>query len=152
LNLGWPKNLITLVAAAVVLALPAQAAENFAVVQALHGKVLLNKGKGFAAAIANTPLNIGDRVLVSDKSTVTINYLKAGCLTTLDKPSVFKVGTSAPCSGELLSSTISGAPIVPPIGGGFGAAAIGAGAGAGIPVVGWGVSIVLTPIPPASLP
>jgi hypothetical protein len=153
LKLGWPKTLIAVLVVATVLAPPAQSAENFAQIQAIHGKVLVNKGKGFEAALADTSLNIGDRVLIGAKSGVTIGYVKAGCTATLEKPSVFKVTKSAPCGGELISNSISGAPIVPPIGGGFSAAALGAGAGAGIPAVGWGVAIVLTPIlPPASLP
>lgn len=136
----------------VLLAPGAQAGEDFAQIQAFKGKVLINGGQGFEPAVADTSLKLGDKVLISTKSSITINYLKAGCLTTFENPSLVKITKTAPCNGELISNSISTAPIVAPIGAGLGAAAAGAGAGAGIPLVGWGVALVIDPIMPASLP
>jgi hypothetical protein len=147
--LKWRKALITFVVAATGVAPAARSAENIAEVQDFHGKILVNKGKGFEAALIGSPLKTGDRILISDKSAVTISFLKAGCAALLEKPSVFKVTKSAPCGGELISNSISGAPIAAPLGAGLGA---GVGVGTAIPVVGWGATLVLTPILPASLP
>ena len=134
---------------ALVTAVPALAAESFAQIAALRGKVLVSKGKGFEPATTETHLNIGDRVLISDKSAVTISFRQAGCQATLEKPAVFKVSKSVPCGGELILNTASGAPIVAPVAGAFG---LGAGAAVGVPAVGWGVAMFITPIKAASSP
>lgn len=139
-------------ACSVLLSPTAKAGEDFAQIQAFTGKILINGGQGFEQAVAATPLKKGDRVLISAKSSITIHYLTAGCLTTFKTPSLVKIAKTAPCEGELISNSIGTAPIVAPIGAGISAAAAGTGAAAGIPLVGWGVALVLDPIIPASLP
>jgi hypothetical protein len=126
------------------------AAENFAKIQSFQGKVLVNRGQGFAPAQALMTLKIGDRVLVSHKSSVSVSYSAAGCSAVVDRPSLFKISKATPCGTELISSTLSGAPLVAPI---VGVGMFGSVAGAvALPAVGWGVTQVLSPYVAASLP
>ena len=76
---------------------PALAATPVAEVSGLHGKVLVNHGKGFEPAIGSMLLNAGDKIMVGANSSAKINYLNSKCLVSANASSVVSVTAAAPC-------------------------------------------------------
>ena len=54
---------------------PVLANQPEAQIEAVTGKVMVNSGNGFVIGLADADLRAGDRVLISQKSSVTVNYL-----------------------------------------------------------------------------
>jgi hypothetical protein len=83
------------------------------------GKVLLNQGEGFVAATAQTPLAVGDKLMVGEGAGAEIVYAASGCKLTLNEKSVVTITAEAPCKkGETLA--MSGQVFVTPTAGGLG--------------------------------
>lgn len=83
-------------AALMVTASVAVAAQSVAVVQNVGGKVLVNKGKGFVPVTSSMQLGAGDTLMIGNKSSATLAY--ADCSIDLKKPAVVTVSTKA-CDG-----------------------------------------------------
>jgi hypothetical protein len=94
---GRKKSIFLAVLAGVVLPASAQAAAPFALIQAVHGKVLVNKGDGYQPVSADMAISVGDRLLISQNSDVTLSYVSAGCSSSLSAPAVLKVAAAVPC-------------------------------------------------------
>lgn len=85
---------------------------DFAVIQSLHGKVLINHGKGFVAALDGAVLSPGDQIMVSNKSDAVVAFGN-GCQVTIAEPKLMTLGKTAPClAGEKVGSV--GSSIVSP--------------------------------------
>jgi hypothetical protein len=87
------------------------AAQSVATVQDVSGKVLVNKGKGFAPVAGSVQLNAGDRILVGEDSFATISY--AECAVSLAKPTVFTVAKAAPCVAGQVGTVVDGVMVSP---------------------------------------
>jgi len=74
------------------------------------GKVLVDRGQGFAS-VADAGLNAGDRVFVGEKSSAVVAY--AGCTVKLDKPTVFVVGKASPCAQGASVAKVGSVVITP---------------------------------------
>jgi hypothetical protein len=86
----------------------AHAAAGVAQLDQVRGKVLVNHGKGFVAAVASMPLNPGDRIMVAEDSSATIHYAAADCSISLAPASVVTVKKAAPCApGEVVGAADS---------------------------------------------
>jgi hypothetical protein len=98
---------------AVVLGLAAGAvqAETTAVGQKItaqivmaKGKVLLNHGTGFVAAVAQTPLTVGDQLMVGNESSAELFYAASGCALTVSAGTLLRITADAPCKkGESIA-------------------------------------------------
>jgi hypothetical protein len=81
------------------------------------GKVLLNQGEGFVAAVPETPLAVGDKLMVGEGAQAEIVYAETGCKLTLNEKSVVTITAQPPCKkGETLA--MSGQVFVTPTLGG----------------------------------
>ncbi len=69
----------------------------------VEGKVLVNKGKGFATAKPGTPLAEGDRVIALDGSRAAVVY-KDGCVTQLKENSLLALDKAAGCGKEAVKT------------------------------------------------
>ncbi len=68
------------------------------------GKVLLNRGEGFVEASAQTPLFVGDQLLVGSDSSAQLVYAAADCTMTVSAGSLVRITDVAPCKkGESLA-------------------------------------------------
>ena len=118
----------------------------------VSGKILVDSGKGFVAS-GDRALQLGDRIFIGDKSSVTVAY--ADCTVTLNKPSVFIIGKIAPCAKGVSTAENNSVMITPardaPPGAGIagahsaGAAGVGAGAGGAGGFGGFGPLLLLGP-------
>ena len=88
---------------------PVLANQPEAQIEAVTGKVMVNSGHGFVFGVADADLRAGDRVLISQNSSLTINYLVAKCSVTYSEPLVFVLPAKAPCkAGDQLASVGTG--------------------------------------------
>ena len=69
----------------------------------VEGKVLVNKGKGFATAKPGTTLVEGDRVIALDGSRAAVVY-KDGCVTQLKENSLLALDKAAGCGKEAVKT------------------------------------------------
>lgn len=69
----------------------------------VEGKVLVNKGKGFATAKPGTPLVEGDRVIALDGSRAAVVY-KDGCVTQVKENSLLALDKAAGCGKEAVKT------------------------------------------------
>ena len=69
----------------------------------IEGKVLVNKGKGFATAKPGTPLVEGDRVIALDGSRAAVVY-KDGCVTQVKENSLLALDKAAGCGKEAVKT------------------------------------------------
>ena len=98
------------VIAAVVVASSAVSAlaAGVAKIDAVDGKVLVNRGAGYEAVASGTLLNAGDKVMVGDKSSATISYFSAKCSISAEASSLVTISTKAPCKkGEVMGAVDS---------------------------------------------
>jgi hypothetical protein len=95
-------------AALMVSASVAAAAQSVAVVQNVGGKVLVNKGKGFVPVTSSMKLGAGDTLMIGNKSSATLSY--ADCSIDLSKPAVVTVSAKA-CDG--VQKTADGVFVTP---------------------------------------
>lgn len=91
--------------AGILLAGPAFAASPMGQLKDIDGKVYVNRGKGFVQARDNTELFQGDRVMVGEKGSASINYYLAECDVMLTSSSMTTVAGKAPCKGGSTTST-----------------------------------------------
>jgi len=61
------------------------------------GKVLVNQGKGYFLVSGALNLNVGDQVMVGDKSTASIDYDKAKCHVTVNAKTVIVISSKPAC-------------------------------------------------------
>lgn len=113
--------------AGVLLAGPALAASPMGQLKDVDGKVYVNRGKGFVQARGDTELYQGDRVMVGEKASASINYYLAECDVMLTASSMTTVAAKAPCKGGSTTSTSTYGQTVG--GGGFSGGPIVVGAG-----------------------
>jgi hypothetical protein len=151
----FKKLMIGCVLAYGLLANAAYGSTAFALIQAVKGKVLVNKGNGYEQVSADMAINIGDSLLISRNSSVTLNYVSGGCSSSLSSPSLVKVGASVPCSSAQSGGGSGSASGANSIGRVSGAATGGSSSDGGawsVPNIG-GTSTTSTPITRAvSLP
>jgi hypothetical protein len=101
MNLEVEMRLLTATAALVLGTTIAYAAENpVAVLSDVSGKVLVNQGEGFVAAVGDIQLFAGDRVMVGDQSFAVVSY--KDCAVSMDKPSMTTVSKEA-CEAAVIS-------------------------------------------------
>jgi len=91
--------------AGVLLAGPALAASPMGQLKDVDGKVYVNRGKGFVLARGDTELYQGDRVMVGEKGSATVNYYLAECDVMLTASSMTTIAGKAPCKGGSTSSS-----------------------------------------------
>jgi hypothetical protein len=89
----------------VLLAGPALAASPMGQLKDVDGKVYVNRGKGFVLARGDTELYQGDRVMVGEKGSATVNYYLAECDVMLTASSMTTIAGKAPCKGGSTSSS-----------------------------------------------
>jgi hypothetical protein len=107
------KRITSLVLVASMLGLnAAQAASNFAEMNLMHGKVLVNQGKGFAALAEGSALKAGDTVLVGKDSSVVIAY-NGGCSVSINEAKVLTVAKAAPCKAGTTAAVVGSSMIAP---------------------------------------
>jgi hypothetical protein len=115
------------VAALGLMAGTALAASPMGQLKDIDGKVYVNRGKGFVLAQGDTELFQGDRVMVGEKGSATVNYYLAECDVMLTASTMTTIPSRAPCKGGSTTS-VEGAPFSESTGGqivvGLGAAAI----------------------------
>jgi uncharacterized Fe-S center protein len=71
---------------------------------AAEGKVLLNQGQGFFAASAQTPLSVGDQLMVGTESSAVVAYGASDCKLTVSAGSLLRITAEPPCKkGESLA-------------------------------------------------
>ena len=97
--LGAGTALLAALSAAGLQAEPIQ----LAALSNVEGKVLVNKGKGFATAKPGTPLAEGDRVIALDGSRAAVVY-KDGCVTQLKENSLLALDKAAGCGQEAVKT------------------------------------------------
>jgi hypothetical protein len=90
------RTLSCALAALMVTASVASAAQSVAVVQNVGGKVLVNKGKGFVPVTGSMQLGAGDTLMIGNKGSATLAY--ADCQIDLSKPAVVTISAKA-CDG-----------------------------------------------------
>jgi hypothetical protein len=91
--------------ASVILAGPALAASPMGQLREIDGKVYVNQGEGFVPARGNVELFQGDRVMVGENASATINYYVADCDFMLSASSMTTIPGKAPCTGGSQTST-----------------------------------------------
>jgi hypothetical protein len=81
-----------------------------------HGKVLVNKGNGFAPIAAGAELGAGDRLLVGEGAFAVLAY--EDCAVSISKPAVVTIAKETPCaarqSGEMIQPALGTPPAVSP--------------------------------------
>ena len=90
---------------------PTLSAEPIAQVTSVQGKVLLNQGDGFQTVEKMATIDVGDQLLVSKNSSVSLDYASADCASTFKDPALVTVSSSAPCAnqpGAKKSSSLGG--------------------------------------------
>jgi len=97
--LGAGTALLAALSAAGLQAEPIQ----LAALSNVEGKVLVNKGKGFATAKPGTPLVEGDRVIALDGSRAAVVY-KDGCVTQVKENSLLALDKAAGCGKEAVKT------------------------------------------------
>jgi hypothetical protein len=110
----YPMRLLTvsLLGLSFVLASAASALTSpTAQISDFSGKILINHGKGFNKAAANTSLKAGDSVFIGDNSAITISYETAQCTVTYNTPQTLLVPAKAPCKagqsvGQVAENTV----------------------------------------------
>jgi hypothetical protein len=90
----------------------AQAASNFAEINLMQGKVLVNQGEGFVALAEGSALKAGDKVLVGKDSSVIIAY-NGGCAVSINEAKVVTVAKAAPCKAGTTAAVIGSSLISP---------------------------------------
>lgn len=106
-------RLTSLVLVASMLGLSAaQAASNFAEINLMQGKVLVNQGEGFVALAEGSALKAGDKVLVGKDSSVIIAY-NGGCAVSINEAKVVTVAKAAPCKAGMTAAVIGSSLISP---------------------------------------
>lgn len=106
-------RLTSLVLVASMLGLSAaQAASNFAEINLMQGKVLVNQGEGFVALAEGSALKAGDKVLVGKDSSVIIAY-NGGCAVSINEAKVVTVAKAAPCKAGTTAAVIGSSLISP---------------------------------------
>jgi hypothetical protein len=75
----------------------AYAQSSVAVISSSAGKVLVNKGKGFAPVDGLVSLNVGDAVMIGKSSSAIISY-NTGCTVNAAASSIVTVAAKAPCA------------------------------------------------------
>jgi hypothetical protein len=98
--------------ASMVMTVAAQAAAPLADLSQIHGKVLVNHGKGFEAVVGAVSLNAGDQVMVGSESGAVISYV-SGCSVSVVKPKVITIGAKAPCVAGVATIEAENTFIVP---------------------------------------
>lgn len=76
---------------------------QLAALSSVEGKVLVNKGKGFATAKPGTPLAEGDRVIALDGAKAAVVY-KDGCVTQVKENSLLALDKAAGCGKEAVKT------------------------------------------------
>ena len=76
---------------------------QLAALSSVEGKVLVNKGKGFATAKPGTQLVEGDRVIALDGAKAAVVY-KDGCVTQLKENSLLALDKAAGCGKEAVKT------------------------------------------------
>lgn len=106
-------RLTSLVLVASMLGLSAaQAASNFAEINLMQGKVLVNQGEGFVALAEGSALKAGDKVLVGKDSSVIVAY-NGGCAVSINEAKVVTVAKAAPCKAGTTAAVIGSSLISP---------------------------------------
>ena len=96
----------------------AMAEPNFAQIQSVQGKILVNQGRGFVAALGGLALKPGDKIMVGQESSATFKYSN-GCEVSVSEPKILTVAKSAPCiAGDKIASV--GSSFATPVAGGGG--------------------------------
>ena len=90
----------------------AQAASNFAEINLMQGKVLVNQGEGFVALAEGSALKVGDKVLVGKDSSAIISY-NGGCAVSINEAKVVTVAKAAPCKAGT-TAAIVGSNLISP--------------------------------------
>jgi hypothetical protein len=93
------RGLSVALVAGVLLASPALAASPIGQLKDIDGKVYVNRGKGFVPARENTELFQGDRVMVGENGSASVNYYLAKCEVMLTASSMTTMAGKAPCKG-----------------------------------------------------
>jgi hypothetical protein len=147
---------------AVQLAVHAMAAEPFALIADVEGKVLINQGNGFLVAKKAMPVEPGNRIFIGAKSEVSLTYNSMGCTAVLSKAAIVKITKTVECAPELVLNTMDAvvaAPLAPAAAASGGASTIPTVAVFGgvnaFPAIAWGATEYFSPIPdmvPVSLP
>lgn len=99
------RGFLCVLVAGVLLAGPAFAASPMGQLKGIDGKVYVNRGKGFVQARDNTELFQGDRVMVGENGSASINYYLAECDVMLTASSMTTVAAEAPCKDGSTTST-----------------------------------------------
>lgn len=74
-------------------------------IEFMTGRVLLNSGHGFTRVDANAQVNVGDRLLISKSSGMTLLYRTAHCSVSYAEATLIVVPSRAPCkAGEILAA------------------------------------------------
>ena len=105
------KTLAYVLSASLLVATTISAQAGIAKLGDSHGKVLVNHGKGFVAVTGAADLNVGDRVMIGEKSFATLSF--ADCAVALSKPTVFTVKKKAPCVPGEQAMSYDGSLITP---------------------------------------
>lgn len=71
----------------------------------IDGKVYVNHGEGFVPARGSVELFQGDRVMVGENASATINYYVADCDFMLSASSMTTIPAKPPCTGGSQTST-----------------------------------------------
>lgn len=99
------RGFLVSVMACIMVAGPALAASPMGQLKDIDGKVYVNRGDGFVPARDITELFQGDRVMVSESGSATINYYLADCDVMLSASSMTTIAAKAPCMGGSQNST-----------------------------------------------
>lgn len=99
------RGFLVSVVVSVVLAVPALAAGPMGQLKDIDGKVYVNRGEGFVPARDITELFQGDRVMVGEGGSATVNYYLADCDVMLSASSMTTIAAKAPCKGGSQTST-----------------------------------------------
>ena len=103
---------------------------NFANVQSVQGKVLINQGSGFVAALNGLALKPGDKIMVGKEASAVVAY-NNGCEVSISEPKVLTITKLAPCPAGAKIATVGSsfaAPVAGGSGGGLPPPVIGVGA------------------------
>ncbi len=89
-----------------VMSVASFAAEPMSVhLEGVSGKVLVNQGKGFSAALANAPLKNGAKIMLGEQSTATLVFpeskVHAACQVELTAASVTRVTGYGMCDTQV---------------------------------------------------
>ena len=121
---------------------------NFAQMQSVQGKVLINQGKGFVAALSGLALKPGDKILVGMQASAVVTY-QNGCEVSVSEPKVFKIAKTAPCEAGAKTASVGqsfASPVASSGGGGLPPPVIGVGAFSAVAVTALVVSLTNKPL------